>query len=562
MSGKRTVLFAFVLLGLVSLACNAFAGEPEPGVPLPPPVVEQGETAVPTVSTDGAVGLAPTATLPGESTGTEENTPENSGLPSLVALVDINVRTGPGVIYDRDGFLFKGESVLILGQDPTTGWWKIECPSRASGNECWVSGGAQYTQASNVAGVPVAIAPPTPTPAPTATAVASTSPEAPNNVFTDNQAILVYRDGDAIWRTTLDTSQSPPTASEPQQVVISPNIRGLLISPDGTKVAYRVGTLDANELRVINLDGSDNRTLVRSEEIPVAGGGDSTAALIDEAAWLPDSSGLLFNTVVVNLAGPGAGSQEDLWRVDLSGTVTPVLAAGDAGGRFAVSPTGRLVLASSEAVYRANLDGSDYQLMFTFDFVNTASEYAFYPIPQWTADGGAAYLAVSGPEPFSGDPSALWRVPVDGAAERIGSLDGLVLFETAHWSPMGSRLAHVLMPLDGAMPTLQVGEGNGRNMTPAASGERLTFLAWSPDENRFIYADAGYVAVGQVGGGTAVQIPLPAGESALEARWLTSTSYLVVTGANNAWTLRAGTVDGETAPIVTNNASVFDVYVP
>ena len=52
----------------------------------------------------------------------------------------------------------------ILGRDEPSGWWKIECPERAEGSECWVSGSAQYTRAENGAAAPTAAALPTSAP--------------------------------------------------------------------------------------------------------------------------------------------------------------------------------------------------------------------------------------------------------------------------------------------------------------------------------------------------------------------------------------------------------------
>ncbi len=137
MPRQRILWFAISLLILSSLACNAFAGAPEPGLTLPPPPVTETDAAS---LSDGEIGLAPTATLPGAIT--DVPLVDAAGNPLLEALIDVNVRTGPGVIYGRDGFLFAGETAAVLGHDPVSGWWKIACPGRSDGPECWVSGGA------------------------------------------------------------------------------------------------------------------------------------------------------------------------------------------------------------------------------------------------------------------------------------------------------------------------------------------------------------------------------------------------------------------------------------
>jgi hypothetical protein len=84
-------------------------------------------------------GLAPTATLPGDPS-------PQAAQGTLRILVDLNIRSGPGVQNDRVGFLRKNDLAIVLARDPNSGWWKIECPPQADGNECWVSGGAQFTR--------------------------------------------------------------------------------------------------------------------------------------------------------------------------------------------------------------------------------------------------------------------------------------------------------------------------------------------------------------------------------------------------------------------------------
>jgi hypothetical protein len=137
MRDRVTIWLGLTLLLFATLACNAFAGREELGLPPPP-----NPTATPGLGasgTPGASGLAPTATLPGDPTA----------LPAqgtLRILVDLNVRGGPGVSHPRVGFLLRDERVTVVGRDEASGWWRIQCPPRAEGNECWVSGGTQYTR--------------------------------------------------------------------------------------------------------------------------------------------------------------------------------------------------------------------------------------------------------------------------------------------------------------------------------------------------------------------------------------------------------------------------------
>ena len=156
MRDRLIIWLGLTLLALASLACNAFAGRIEPSLPPPP---------LPTAAfTPGSGTLPPgpaaTVTLPGAMTAVP-------GQGTVRVLVDLNVRAGPGVGYERVGFMLRDETAVVLGRDPASGWWKIQCPPSAEGSECWISGGSQYTRVENLNAAPTATA--------TATAAAPTT---------------------------------------------------------------------------------------------------------------------------------------------------------------------------------------------------------------------------------------------------------------------------------------------------------------------------------------------------------------------------------------------------
>ncbi len=133
MGERAKVGWGLMLLLLTSLACNAFAGRSNT-LPPPPSPTQTPEGQTPT----SLPGLAPTVTLPGEM-------PVEEVRGVLRILVDLNIRSGPGVRYDRVGFLLRDERVTVVGRDPQSGWWRIDCPPSADSPECWVSGGSQFT---------------------------------------------------------------------------------------------------------------------------------------------------------------------------------------------------------------------------------------------------------------------------------------------------------------------------------------------------------------------------------------------------------------------------------
>lgn len=134
MKDRAVIGWAIILWLSLTLACNAFAGRPSSTLPPPPnPMATQ-----PIAEPSPLPGLAPTVTLPSDPTPAPAQG-------TVRILVDLNIRSGPGVRFDRVGFLLKDERAVVVGRDETSGWWLIECPPAADGPECWVSGGSQFT---------------------------------------------------------------------------------------------------------------------------------------------------------------------------------------------------------------------------------------------------------------------------------------------------------------------------------------------------------------------------------------------------------------------------------
>lgn len=163
MRDRLVLLFAVGLAALASLACNAFAGRPSLVIPSPPAGAPLPTTPPGGAGDGGGLELAPTVTLPGQPTLTGDE-------PAVVILVDLNVRSGPGVSFRRVGFMLRGERAAVLGRDERSGWWRIVCPPSAEGPDCWVSGGDRYTRleapAADLDSVAPTVLAPTPAGAP------------------------------------------------------------------------------------------------------------------------------------------------------------------------------------------------------------------------------------------------------------------------------------------------------------------------------------------------------------------------------------------------------------
>ncbi|MEZ4591100.1 MAG: hypothetical protein R3D55_08150 [Chloroflexota bacterium] len=557
---QHPLLFFISILFMATLACNAFAGEPEPAISVPPPAVTVVDgTAVPNTETPIA-GLAPTATLPGGSDG--GGTAVASGSPYVTMLVDLNIRSGPGVAYDRLGFFLKDSTAQVLGQDPASGWWLVACPSDVAAPQCWVSGGPQYTLGSNVAGVPVAAVPPTPTPQPTATA--TSEPVADTAVISDLGSYLVYSDTDGIWQLPLDTTQSPPMAGDPVQLAAIADVAQLLVSPNGEQIAFVAGGFESNQLGIVSATGG-SQILVSSAALPEANNADF-ATLINQVAWLPNSQTLAFNTSIVNLIGPGGAPQPDLWLVTTNGGLTEQFALGDGGHTFSLSPDGsRVIFGNPESVTRVNLDGSNRQVVIEFPFINTASEYAWVPTAQWLPSGSQAYVSIPDADPWTAAAEAtLYQIPVSGPAVEIGSLLGNTLFAVPDWSRSGANLGYtqlILGPANEQSIVIADGDGDNPVTVRTTNNQPLSFAGWNRAGTHYLYAGPDYVGVGQVGQ-LALEVLVAGGVSSQQ--WLTDGAFVTAVRNGANWQFLTGNVAGNTALVGSTggDTAVFDVWAP
>ncbi len=554
---QRIVWFSIILLIFTSLACNAFTGVREPDLGLPPPPTPNGEiTPAPAEQTGQIDGLAPTATLINETAATAAV--NGAGAASATVLIDLNVRRGPAIQYDRVSFMLKGESATIIGRDPATGWWKIECPPRIEANECWISGGDRYATVAHTEGVPIAEIPPTPTPPPT--------PATAESNVVAGEGLLVYASSSGLWAVTPDLAADPAKVGEPVQLSDSLNIDRIFIAPDGLKAAYTTQTAEKEVLYLVNIDGSGGKILVNSTFIPIAdsGGTADVKVRLGQIQWLSDSQAIAFNSTLQNIVGPGSRSQEDLWTVSLNGSLTERFSAGNGGGAFDVSADNQLIMSQSDRIIRASLDGSEWQTIIDFEKVNTASEWIYYPKPQWTSDGRLALVAIASPEQFDESAEArLWRIPRSGPAEFTRALAGNILFNPVIWSDNGISLAYVQQIIDSANipPALTLADGDGANPTSYATDNPLRFDGWSPAGDSFIYSGAGFYAVGR-SGAAAVTTILDGDVGAVQ--WLTPSRFIIAIESGSGWQMSISDLAGNLTLLATarSDTAQMDVWTP
>ncbi len=228
---------------------------------------QQGEVNTPTMVTVTAVGdLAATTATPTPTPATP--TPTIPTAPTLKTLTDLNVRSGPGLVYDLIGLLPAGASAEVTGRSEDQQWWQIRFAPAANGVG-WVSADPAYASTVNTGGVPVLPAPPSPTPSPTPTGTPTDTPTATAVPATFTPTLTPTPTGTATATgeaTVIQFNVSPSTIQGGECVTISWNVTGVReIYFQGEGVTGTGNLVDCPRetetyvLRVVLLDGSERR---------------------------------------------------------------------------------------------------------------------------------------------------------------------------------------------------------------------------------------------------------------------------------------------------------------
>jgi len=111
-------------------------------------------------------------------TATPTSAPPTATMPTaplIITKTDLNVRAGPGLVYDILGLLTADTEATLLGRSDDSEWWQIAFSGAANGVG-WVSANPAYADAFNSDDLPVIPAPPPPTATPTETATPTATP--------------------------------------------------------------------------------------------------------------------------------------------------------------------------------------------------------------------------------------------------------------------------------------------------------------------------------------------------------------------------------------------------
>lgn len=161
---------------LIIKAEVALTEAPTPIEPASSPTIPDEAAAMPVPGETAAppVPLEPTPT-PSLAETSSAATPQPAP-PSVTAMTNLNIRSGPGGTYPILGLLPAGQSATAIGISLDGDWWQIEYTG-AIGDRGWVS--ANYVEVEKAGNLPIIQAPPLPsmaTPTPTPTLIPSPTP--------------------------------------------------------------------------------------------------------------------------------------------------------------------------------------------------------------------------------------------------------------------------------------------------------------------------------------------------------------------------------------------------
>jgi hypothetical protein len=396
----------------------------------------------------------------------------------------------------------------------------------------------------------------------TLTALAAEPTEPP----CDTAAVLTiaYIDNGNIW---VIEGSNPPL-----QVTSGGNASYVVISDDGQKIAFATwdGLTQSTELRSVNSDGSGQVLLLSQpnfDALPPPLGG-ALHHTIHRMQFKPCSQDLLFSTRSV-YEGPGLETQNNLIQIDTTTTtMTTLLAPGDGGAAFTISPDGsKIAIQNPERIGFANIDGSGLiPSAHTYTPVITYSEFMWPPPVRWAPDSSAIGLAMPSQDPF--DPSAygsIWTVQADGSGATLST----TITAQFYWT---QRIETTISPDLGALCYMrETGTPNVWNLYFASfdgSGEVLYDTAdlrqsgWSPDSTNYAYVvDTGSGAELRVGRVGYAPLTLTATSGMLrDIQWVDDMRMLHFAGANPTWNLQLTQLGSGTVTLATITGSSLPTY--
>ena len=348
---------------------------------------------------------------------------------------------------------------------------------------------------------------------------------------------VVYVDGGNVWLWTESGGNVQLTNGQPA--------RDVRISDDGQVIAFTVGSsVDMHEsVWAVNGDGSNMRQVVSAEQLDAMSTvADAVSVNTHQYEFVPGTHTLAFNTKPL-FEGPGLMVQDDLRLVDLNtDTLTTLLAAGQ-GGMFYYSPDGgQIALVTPTTISLINADGSNRRDgVLSYANVITYSEYQYYAVPVWAADGSYLRVVIPSPDMLADDASiTIWQLPVNGSpATSLTTYPALspLFFNGTSLSPDLNKVIYYQRRGDPAdnLFDLRVAQLDTGADDLYVTLTQMNFQGWAPSSQLFLYREDGEMMRGHV---EAMASPFTDVPNVQQVKWIDDTHFVFSAGNRGSWQLR------------------------
>jgi len=354
----------------------------------------------------------------------------------------------------------------------------------------------------------------------------------------------------------------------PLQLTNTGDVREAIISSDGKRIAMLRSTdWVTYSIEIINSDGSDLRTLIAVsgfDALPRPA--DAIASAPAHVSWVPQT-GQLAMSIRYEYEGPGSPIGDTLYLIDPNTAALSSLMTIDAGWSwdYTYSPDGSLIAISRPEgmdIYKA--DGSLVAAdVITFPFVNTASEYAFLPMPTWSVDESALAVVVPPQDPWSLTPAEssvyYWELGQSTPNAQLKFTGPMTYWpmEIASIAPDLSQLVYLVRkgaPEDNVY-ALNLVNLDGSGTQQVADGELHNLPDWSTDSRLFYYhsdtADSFIVQPGST------PVVVPAFNQVRNVQWVDGEHFIGASGTESGWQLLLGSTNAP-AQVIYSSASTED----
>lgn len=383
-----------------------------------------------------------------------------------------------------------------------------------------------------------------PLPAPTTPPVQAETPQVP-----PVSVAFVGPDRNAyFWDETLQTARKLTESSD---------VLGAYVSPEGNFVALtRVSNVFDYSLDLIQSDGLNQRTLLSADAFNALPHPENTIGNApSQVYWIPNSRKLAFSTRIT-FEGPGMANGDGLYILDTENrNLGKLLTVADTWAwSFSFSPDGeKIAISKPESLDIYHADGSLYsKALISFDFVNTASEYAWTPDPVWSPDSSSIGVAIPPQDPWTQEPadSTLAVLAIDGSSKQT-YFSKLTYFPGgfAAFSPDLNHVAAITR-----QPTapdnvfgLELMTLDPTQTTDYTTGKIYSTPLWSPDGSKFLYHDLNSgMYIGKTG---VAPLAMPDIGEVFGMAWADNDRFFIATRSPESWKLILATVDMQSREI-------------